>query len=773
MRIATAVFLSVLCPTWLAAQQLSVGLVDREVYPRIKVYTLVTDLAGEPICDLSKSDFQLLEADQPRPFRFISGKATETSVGILLDESGSMDDVIPQVREAARRFIDVMAGSDRAATYSFASATHHLHSIVDVAVGRNKEALKASLDDYGQWGGGTNLYTAIRQLVDDQLIKEADRRKAIVALTDGDSADDVRIAIEAAERSRTAIYAIGMGRANWNALERLTNSTGGQFYSLSANPSQEELDEIYREIRHRLECQYTLIYETPDICPDGTEIPVTVKVPRLEVEGDGGYKRPRNYAQMNFNLRFSPERKVVADPPDPLECEEVFFKAWLEASSCSDEHELGNVVVRANDVTQPGNPIEVAKSEPIRVRSNAEPTSAVVEWNTRGYLGDRTIELVIDPVDDILERKEEDNLQRVQVRVGEQVHDLYIESIEYKPKPAFPCDVIELTVNVNDGSSCKGTELHDIEIGAWDGNQSLGRAITSVTVGEPAGVSFNWEPSGFSGFRALKFVVDPEKRFGREQTLKNNTKEALVEVSGVMPDLRIVEIQHQPPSPIVGDQVEFEVRVADNGQCPGIELGEKIRVRASDAKSRRSLGQSEPFTMRTEDETLVPVVWETKRNDDGDREVQVTVDPEGKIREQTPPGKDNNSMSYELTVAPMPHDLVITSAAIQPETPRDGDPATVTVEIEDHARFDGVVLKGVRVRIRERYRGFMVGESEDVTIISQDKTTIEVKIDTGGLAGEPELVVVIDPDNAIEELTPEGLDGENNNNFCMRPRILE
>jgi len=773
MKSSAIILFSFLLPLWLGAQQVDIGLIDRDVYPRIKAYVLVTDLEGEPICNLPMSDFQLLEKEQTRPFRLLSGEATETSIGILLDESGSMGGVIPQVRKAARRFLDVLKGSDRATTYSFASSTHPLHSMVDVAAGRNREALKESLDRYGEWGGGTALYDAIEQLIDQEMLNEIERRKAIVALTDGNSSGDLRTAIEAAEKSRTAVYAIGMGHANWSALETLTRSTGGQFYSLSADPSQEALDQVYQEIRHRLECQYTLIYETPDVCPDGTMIPVTVKVMGLEAEGEGEYERPLNYAQMDFNLRFSTERRVIAEPADPLECEKVIFKTWIEATSCSDEHELESVVVRVNDVTQAGNPIAVAKSEPIHVRSNGGATTTVVEWDTKGFLGDRKIELVIDPIDDILERKEEDNIQVLDVRVGEQVHDLYIESIEYVPKPAFPCDVIELKVGVADGSSCKGTEVHDIEIGAWDGKESLGRAITSITVGEPAGVSFDWEPNGFSGYRALKFEVDPEKRFGREQTLDNNVKEALVEVSGVLHDLQILEVQHKPESPIVGDQIDLEVRVADSGQCPGIELPEQVRVRASDPETRRTLGQSDLFSMRTEDELLVYLVWETKRNDDGEREIWLTVDPESKIREQKPPGKENNSLNHRISIAPMLHDLVILSATIDPETPRDGDPATVIVEIEDRARFDGVVLKDVGVRVQERYRGFMVGEVRDITLISQGQAVVEVEIDTGGLVGDSEFQVVVDPDDSISELTPEGLDGENNNNFYLRVRILE
>jgi hypothetical protein len=115
------VFLSL--PQWALGQQVSLDLVDLEVYPRIKIYTTVMDRAGKPLCDLTRGDFALEEAGEPRRLRVLSGKSTETSIGILLDESGSMGDVIGAVRRAAGRFVELLGGTDRAATYSFASST--------------------------------------------------------------------------------------------------------------------------------------------------------------------------------------------------------------------------------------------------------------------------------------------------------------------------------------------------------------------------------------------------------------------------------------------------------------------------------------------------------------------------------------------------------------------------------------------------------------------------------------------------------------------------
>ncbi len=772
MKTALITSLALLLGIPLLGQEVSLDLVDVEVYPRIKVYTTVTGPDGKPDCGLTREHFQLWELDKPQRLRVLSGESTETSIGILLDESGSMAGVLPEVRSAAQRFVRLLGGSDRATTYSFDSSTYLLHPIIDVSVGNNKQTLIDSLDKYGQHGGGTALYAAIIELIGQELAKEKERRRAIVALTDGQSGGSLEAAIQAARQARVAVYTIGMGGADPRAMGELAKETGGRFYSLSAEPTVEELAEVYNDIRQRLQCQYTLIYETPHICPDGTTLPFRVAVPSLGSEREGEYQRPLNYAQLDFNLRYSSEHELTVEPPEPLECEKVFFLSRIEATSCSDQLVLENVVVRAYDV-RPGDRLEVAKSDPIQVQSNGSAVPAVVEWDTRNFRGERNLELVIDPVDEILEGREEDNIRTARVEVEELIHDLYIESIEYTPKPAAPCEVVELAVKIEDGSQCQGMLLRDITIEARDGERSLGRAMTTLKVGEPEPVVFEWEADGFIGFRPLTFEVDPDRSFGDEQTRANNVKQALVEVEPVLHDLKPLEVTYKPEDPLVGDVVAFKINVEDRGRCAGIEIGEPVRLRASAGESRRVLAQSEPFTVKTESRVLVPLAWKTKLHDEGVHDIVITVDPGGLIREPTPAGEENNSIEQRLTVGPMPHDLRIAAVEVEPEVPVDGDPATLRVLVEDDARFSGVPLEGVRLKVFERYRGYLVGESEATNVLSQGETPIEVELDTGGLAGDRELRVVVDPDHEIEELTPDRLDGENNNEFILKLHVAE
>jgi VWFA-related protein len=766
-------FLFLVIPAVLDAQTIDINLVDTEVYPRIKVYVTVTDAQGEVVCKLDPSTFRLTENGEPRKLRVISGEATETSIGVLLDCSGSMHGVIGNVREAAGLFIKLLGGTDRACTYSFDDSLHCLYTMLDVSLGTNKETQVNSLDKYTP-GGGTMMYDAIAGLVQKEMAAEKDRRKAIVALTDGVSGGSLQTALNATSKHNVAVYTIGMGDVNPFALRELSEKSGGVFYAVKKDPTKEELEKVYRDIKKRLSCQYTLIYETP-VCPDGSELPIKVFVDRFGISREGSYKRPLHPARIVHNLFFAPIENpgVTIVPDDPIECEKVKFYLQLQSTSCSDKIVLKNIVVRAYDV-RPGDRKEVAKSKPLQLQSNSDPMRAVVEWDTRGYTGARNIELVIDPSDEILEKIEEDNIMKTTVSVSTAFHDLYIEAIDYSPKPASPCKLVDIKVKVGDGCTCKGVKSHDITLEAVDDKKkTFGNSNVTVTSGTPSEVTFSWDPEGRFGHLPFTFKLDPQRRFGQEQTLQNNTMQALIEVLPVLHELSISEVTHPEKRFFVGDEVPFSVTVQNAGICPGWDMKEKIRIRLKDTETNRVLAHSELFSLKTQSSIIVKTEWATNRNDAGTKRLEFIVEPDDKVREHNPPGKTNNSRAHEIEILPMPHDLIIQSATINPESPIDGDPAAIKVVIEDNARFPGVKLDKFKIKAFERYSKALLGRVNAAEISSQQTVEIEFPIDTGGLAGEREILIVVDPDNEIEELTPEGLDGENNNEHIKRVEIQE
>jgi VWFA-related protein len=757
----------------LGAQKVDINLVDTEVYPRIKVYITVTDSMGEVVCKLPHHTFRLTENEEPRKLRVLSGEETYTSIAILLDCSGSMQGVIDNVREAARLFIKLLGGTDRACTYSFDDYLHCLYTMLDVSRGTNKETLMNSLDKYTP-GGGTMMYDAIAGLIQQEMAAEKDCKRAIVALTDGVSGGFSQTALNATSKHNVAVYTIGMGDVDPRALRELSEKSGGVFYAVKKNPSKEELETVYRDIKKRLSCQYTLIYETP-VCPDGLGLPIKVFVDRLGISKEGSYKRPFHPARIVHNLFFTPKENpgITIVPDDPIECEKVKFYLQLQSTSCSDKIILENIVVRAYDV-RPGDRKEVAKSTPVQIQSNGDPRRVVVEWDTRGYTGARNIELVIDPTDEIIEEFEEDNLMKTMVNVSTAVHDLYIEAIDYSPQPASPCKLVEIKVKVGDGCTCKGVKSHDVMLEALDDKKkTFGTSNVTVTSGTPSEVTFSWDPEKRFGHLPFTFKLDPQRQFGQEQTLKNNIMQALIEVLPVLHELSISGVTHPEKRFFVGDEITFNVNVQNAGICPGWDMKQKIRIRLKDADTNRVLAHSELFSLKTQSSIIVKTRWTTNRNDAGTKSLEFIVEPDGKLREQDPPGKTNNAKAHEIEVLPMPHDLIINSVTITPKSPTDGDPAVIKVEVEDNARFPGVRLDKFKIKAFERYSKALLGRANPAEISSQQTIEVEFPIDTGGMAGRQEILIVVDPDNEIEELTPKGLDGENNNEYIIKVEIQE
>ena len=774
MKKSIIFFLLILFAGFISGQKVDINLVDIEVYPRVKVYVTVVDANGEVICKLDPSVFRLSEHGQPRSLRVISGESTETSIGILLDNSGSMAGVIDNVREAAKQFIQLLSGSDRACTYSFDDGLHKLYPMLDVSVGSNKSILIKSLDSYVP-GGGTAMYNAIAGLINGEMTTETERRKAIVALTDGASGGALQTALDATSKHNVAVYTIGMGQVDTLSLQELSEKSGGKFYAVSANPTSDELSEVYKDIRNRLNCQYTLIYETPDVCPDGAEVPIDVFVDRFGISGKGTYKRPHDPARIVHNIFFAPQGNPELNviPDNAMECEVVEFLTKIQSISCSDSIVLENIVVRAYDV-RPGDRVEVARSEPFQVQSNGDPKRVVVKWDTRGYTGTRNIELVIDPSDKILERIEEDNLMKATVNVSKAVHDLYIEDIDYSPKPASPCQLVKIVVKVGDGCTCKDVNSNEIFIEAInDRGISFGTDVVTITSGKLTEVKFEWDPQGRIGHVPLGFKVDPRGEFGQEQTRDNNNMQKLIEIAPVLHEIKPSKVTQPQKRFFAGDEIPFSVNVENAGICPGLKMHQGIRIRLKDAKNNRVLAHSQPFSLDTHNSVLVPTNWTTGIRDAGNRDLKFEVVTAGIIREQTPPGTTNNSIDHQIEILPMPHDLVIKSASITPDKPVDGDPATITAVVEDNARFPGVRLENVKIKAFERYSRVLLGNSKPTAIMSRQSIQIQFPIDTGGLAGKREIVIVVDPDKQIEELTPEGLDGENNNEHVLNVTIGE
>lgn len=748
--------------------------VNESHYPEIELLVGVRNEAGEAIYGLKKPDFTIFEkGDQQEITSFIAieKKGSDTlDIVFLFDQTGSMREEIEAVKDNALLFADILKKSKidyRLALITFSDMIERKFAFTD-DIGKFKQDV-ASIRAGGGGDPEENALEALKQASELKFRNNA--RAAFILITDAfyhekDYCTDLAMKplIMRLALKDIAVYPIAVKLPEYLWMAKETN---GVYFNILSDFSS-----IIEELAYGLSSQYKLRYITAHPCPDGAQMDVELRIAPIATSTEGKYKRPLNFNQLDLNFFYDPE-EIIYEPQNPVECDTVTFQAGIRATSCSDSAELPNVVLRLYDV-EPGKRTEVAVSEPVMLISRGEARDAVIQWNTTGYRGQRDLELVIDPGDKLLEKRKDDNIIKKKIKMNEVAHDLYIESIDYKPNPPQPCDVVKLAVKVKDGTRCKGLVLHDIEVECRDGKQSLGKIVTAVTVGEPEPIVFEWDVAGSLQSKLLKFIVDPDRRFGTELSRDNNFKEVLIKIKPVQHDLSTVKVSHEPEKrAMVGDTMTFYTEVKDDGHCPGVPLGKQIRLRLSDAGSQLTLAESQPFTLSTNTGATIPIKWTTRLNDNGKRELLVTIDPQRIIRETTPPGHENNSINYTVDILPMPHDLVIESATITPKEPIDGEPAAITVKVKDNARFPGVRLENVRVKACERFTRVSMGQSEPTFVYSLQNKKIQFQIDTGGMAGERELVLEVDPDNRIKELTPEKLDGENNNRYILKVKIHE
>jgi hypothetical protein len=742
-------------------------------YPEIELVVSVRDSqSGEGVYGLTKPDFTIYENDKKQEITsFLAtekGKYDALDIVFLIDQTGSMGDEITAVKNNALLFADVLEESEIDYRLAIITFSDRIEKKFDFTTDIKK--FEGHVDSLEVVGGGDvpeNPLEALKQASELKLRENA--RAAFILITDAPYHEKnhvtklvMRPLVRRLARRDIQVYPIAIQLPEYLWIAKETN---GAYFNIV-----EDFSSIIEELAYGLTSQYRLRYISSNPCPDGSTVEVKLHISRIASSASDEYKRPLNYNQLDLNFLYASE-DISMNPQNPIECNLVSIRAPIRATSCSDIALIKNIIVRLYDV-KPGERTEVASSEPLALQSNSKPGEAVLEWNTAGYRGNRKLELVIDP-GDILEKSKEDNILRKNINLKEVAHDLYIESIEYEPNPVEPCDVVRLSVKVNDGTECEGLVLHDIELEAFDGKRSIGKLVTSVKLGEPEAVLFEWDAAGNQEPKLLKFIVDPDQRFP-ELTRDNNVREIMINIRPVQHDLSPVKVSHEPENrPMVGDTMTFYTEVKDEGHCPGVPLGRKIRLRLSDANSKLTLAESQPFTLSINTGTTVPIKWIPKLNDNGRRHLQVTVDPQRKIREKNPPGHENNTINYTVDILPMPHDLVIESAAITPKEPIDGEPAAITVVVKDDARFPGVRLENVRVKVFERYTRISMGQSEPTFVYSLQNKNIQFQIDTGGMAGERELVVEVDPDNQIKELTPEKLDGENNNRYFLKVKINE
>jgi len=247
----------------------------------VNVYFSVRDKSGY-ITNLHKDDCSIYEdKNLQKTKNFTQEKNLPLTIGILLDTSGSQQNVLPLEQTSGAEFLkDVLTPKDEAFLISFdinvnlladyTNSPREIKRAIDSAV-INTGAGTGSVTGNGA-ARGTLLYDAVYLAAHDKLRQEAGR-KILVLLTDGGdqgSQENLKTATEAAQKSNAIVYVIliadrgfyggfGMGYTGDADMERLARDTGGRVINVGNNGKklQEAFDQIQDELRTQYLASYT------------------------------------------------------------------------------------------------------------------------------------------------------------------------------------------------------------------------------------------------------------------------------------------------------------------------------------------------------------------------------------------------------------------------------------------------------------------------------------------------------------------------------------
>ncbi|HEY3628767.1 MAG TPA: VWA domain-containing protein [Terracidiphilus sp.] len=298
-----------------ATFKLQVNLVD--------VFFTVKDKNGSLVPHLNKTDCTVLEDKQPQTWKsFVAENNLPLTLGILLDTSGSQQNVLPLEQDAGAQFLErVLKPKDEAFLLSFDVNVDMLQDFTNSSRQLARAMSKAEINTAGGNGAagipgagggtiptigdpkGTLLYDAI-YLASREKLNQESGRKAMIILTDGeDQGSRVKIneAVAAAQRSNAMIYVIliadtgfygGWGYSGYSAANRLAQETGGRVINVGNNGKK--LEAAFAQIEDELRTQYAGTYTPTNAKMDGSfrHLSMECRGDGLKVQTRKGYFAP-------------------------------------------------------------------------------------------------------------------------------------------------------------------------------------------------------------------------------------------------------------------------------------------------------------------------------------------------------------------------------------------------------------------------------------------------------------------------------------------------
>ena len=246
----------------------------------VVLHATVAEKNGKLLTNLPKTAFRVYEDGVEQQLKTFRREDVPVSLGLIIDNSGSMRDKRAKVEAAALDLVRASNPQDEVFIVNFNDESYR-----DVDFTSDIHKLEAGIARIDSTGG-----TAMRDAIEASIryLKASGKhdKKALVVVTDGNdnmSGVGLEELVADAQQRDVLIYTIGLlseeepsdARKAKKALDTITKATGGQaFY-----PEQvDQVHQIALEVAHEIRNQYILAYSPANQALDGAFRRITVSV---------------------------------------------------------------------------------------------------------------------------------------------------------------------------------------------------------------------------------------------------------------------------------------------------------------------------------------------------------------------------------------------------------------------------------------------------------------------------------------------------------------
>lgn len=272
---------------------------------QVVLYAAVYDMESQLVSSLQKEDFQVYEDRVLQTISYFGLDDVPSSIGIVMDKSGSMRGKVEMVNEATELFLSLANPENELFLVAFDDEVS-----LEETFTRDIEDIRDALFNIIV-NGGTALYDAIYLAV-DKAREGSEPKKAVIVFTDGEDKDSYYSPEELLDKVRESdvqIYIVafldedlsdeggffGVFKSEREKVVKTTNQiaefTGGKAFF----PEKiSDLNDVFRTIAFELRNQYRLAYVSTNPTKNGSwrDIDVTVQNARergLRVRARKGY----------------------------------------------------------------------------------------------------------------------------------------------------------------------------------------------------------------------------------------------------------------------------------------------------------------------------------------------------------------------------------------------------------------------------------------------------------------------------------------------------